>query len=183
MFTNHALYENHVLYYVRCNFKKITSSLYNVLHLKKEDYTILVSGMFVFYCCLLVPVSITTAISAIDTGLGPIMYGPERLIRDFAALTDNNLDKLPPAFTICSSISTKAFTGGIYPFQLLRSDGTPWISVRFHAPEKSAKFHRLTITVRNWLRSPQPVKTIYNFSFRWTRKPYILSMDKSLCSP
>ena len=139
--------------------------------------------MFVFYCCLLVPVSITTAISAIDTGLGPIMYGPERLIRDFAALTDNNLDKLPPAFTICSSISTKAFTGGIYPFQLLRSDGTPWISVRFHAPEKSAKFHRLTITVRNWLRSPQPVKTIYNFSFRWTRKPYILSMDKSLCSP
>ena len=84
---------------------------------------------------MLAPASFATAIPAIDTGLGPATYGPEGLISNFAVLTDNNLGNLPTAFTICSSISTKAFVAGIYPFQLLYDDGQSWISVHFYSPE------------------------------------------------
>ena len=106
--------------------------------------------MWFLYSCLLVPsVSLTTTIPAIDTGLGPLKYGPEGLIDSFALLTDDNLGNLPAAFTICSSIAAKAFTGGIHPFQLNHNDGKSWIAVHFYPTTKMMKFHRLHVRVSN----------------------------------
>ena len=99
------------------------------------------------FLCLFVPVSLAIAIPALDTGLGPDVYGPDEAIRNFAILTDDDLGDLPPAFTICSSIATNAFTSGIYPFQLLHKNGKSWISFRFHPAQKSSIFHRFVITV------------------------------------
>ena len=101
--------------------------------------------------CLLIPVSFIYAIPAIDTGMGPPSYGPEGLISNFAVFKDSNIENLPAAFTICSSATTEAFASSIYPFQLLHDDGRPWITVNFHAAEKSSTFHRLTIDVsKKW---------------------------------
>ena len=106
--------------------------------------------MWFLYRCLLVPsVSLSATIPAIDTGLGPLKYGPEGLIDSFALLTDDNLGNLPATFTICSSIAAKAFTGGIHPFQLNHNDGKTWIAVHFYPTTKMMKFHRLHVRVSN----------------------------------
>ena len=105
-----------------------------------------VSDMWTRYICLLVIVALSTAMPAIDTGIGPFTYGSESLISNFAVLTDNNLDSLPAAFTICSSFASN-ITGTIHPFQLLHTNGKPWISLLFHAPEKPETNYQLTITV------------------------------------
>ena len=106
--------------------------------------------MWFLYRCLLVPsVSLSATIPAIDTGLGPLKYGPEGVIDSFALLTDDNLGNLPATFTICSSIAAKAFTGGIHPFQLNHNDGKTWIAVHFYPTTKMMKYHRLHVRVSN----------------------------------
>ena len=106
---------------------------------------------------MLFRVSLTSAIPAVYNGVGPQLYGPEELIKDFAILTDSRLEDVPSAFTICSSLSTKAFSGGVSPFQLLHKDGKSWISVHFRPAAKEATFHHLVLTVREAYRTPTDV--------------------------
>ena len=114
---------------------------------KRSSIFYLFSDMWFTNLCLLAPVSLIKAMPVIDTGVGSHVIGSEAQIRDFAIFTDNSLDNLPEPFTICSSIATKSFIGGLSPFQLLHDDGKPWISVNFEATDKSATFHHITITV------------------------------------
>ena len=128
------------------------------------------SEMGLVHLCLLVLVSITTAIPAIDTGVGPFTYGPEEEISDFAILTDDNLDGLPSAFTICSSTATKVFNGQLNPFQLLHSNGAPWITVNFRQPEENDIFHRLTVAVSfvtEWLSDSSVFSKSCDWSFMY----------------
>ena len=81
-----------------------------------------------FLCLLLFPTT-TTALAAVSSGLGEPVYGPEQLITDYAVLAGDNLKALPPDFTICSSVSSAAFTTALSFFQLLLSNGDPWINL------------------------------------------------------
>ena len=69
------------------------------------------------------------ALAAVSSGLGEPVYGPEQLITDYAVLAGDNLKALPPDFTICSSVSSAAFTTALSFFQLLLSNGDPWINL------------------------------------------------------
>ena len=96
---------------------------------------------------LLVQTCLTTAKHAIDTGMGPMFFGREGLITDFAVLTNDNLDDLPDNFTICSSTTAKAFTNGLNPFQLYQENGKPWFTIYFFAAQKTGTHHRVNILV------------------------------------
>ena len=96
---------------------------------------------------LLVQTCLTTAKHAIDTGMGPMFFGREGLITDFAVLTNDNLDDLPDNFTICSSTTAKAFTNGLNPFQLYQENGRPWLTIYFFAAQKTGTHHRVNILV------------------------------------
>ena len=146
--------------------------------------------------CLLAPVSLIKAMPVIDTGVGSHVIGPEAQIRDFAIFTDNSLDNLPEPFTICSSIATKSFIGGLSPFQLLHEDGKPWISVNFEATDKSATFHHITITVskKQFLSSlnlpklhfahwQYPINVTFTITSRSISLRSFLVKVTSLCSP
>ena len=61
------------------------------------------------------------------------------LVTNFAVLAGNNLQDLPPDFTICSLTTNKAFMSTIQPLQLLHSDGKSWISVIFGLTPKNKK--------------------------------------------
>ena len=100
------------------------------------------------YLGLLVQTYMTTAIPVLDNGMGEKVSGPESVVNDFAVLTGNNLGTLPPDFTICSSIATRAFLGGhIAPFQLLYNDGKPWISVYADVHHKYQTKHKIIFYV------------------------------------
>ena len=103
------------------------------------------------YSCslqLLAYVSFGVALQAIDTGTGFPFVNNEALIKNFAVLDANNPDDLPPDFTVCSATTTMAFSSYIHPFQLLHSNGKPWISVGFVMPmQKSKKNHRMVFFV------------------------------------
>ena len=88
------------------------------------------------------------ALPAIDTGLGVKIVGKEDGIVDMAVLNEEHLAPLPNEFTICSSISTQAFTTDLFPFQLLHDNGEPWVTFRFWAPGKTSTHHQLNIKVR-----------------------------------
>ena len=96
---------------------------------------------------LLFPPSIAFAIPAIDTGLGIVPPGPEESVQDIAVLTKDNLDNLPSNFTICSSISTDAFTTGISPFLMTRESGEPWITFSIWPPNKGSTKQRIQTKV------------------------------------
>ena len=81
-----------------------------------------------FLCLVLFPTT-TMALAAVSSGLGEPVYGPEQLITDYAVLAGDNLKALPPDFTICSSVSLAAFTTALSFFQLLQSNGDPWINL------------------------------------------------------
>ena len=97
-------------------FHKICNSLYKGPETPRDIKSVCVSdgwtdiknlsGMWFLNLFLIAPAA---AIPVIDTGLGPVTHGSEGSISNFAVLTDNDLGKLPTAFTICSSISTQAF--------------------------------------------------------------------------
>ena len=70
---------------------------------------------------------------AIDNGMDSHVFGPERVVTDFAVLSSSNTDNLPSDFAVCSSVTSGgAFTGPIAPFQLL-----PWIGMLFMTNEKN----------------------------------------------
>ena len=98
---------------------------------------------------LLALASIAAAMPAIDNGMGEYVYGPERVVTDFAVLSGSNLDDtLPPEITICSSVTTGgAFTGSISPFQLLHDNGEPWISMIFYADTNNYTHHNIWLFV------------------------------------
>ena len=96
------------------------------------------------------------AIPAIEVNLRkqPFMVATSKveMITDFAVLEGGtSLTKLPPSFTICSSISSAAFTSAIGPFQLMRENGQPWITVIIFVPEKDATAHFVTTLVSQQL--------------------------------
>ena len=62
------------------------------------------------------------------------------LVTNFAVLAGNNLQDLPPDFTICSLTTNKAFMSTIQPLRLLHSDGKSWISVIFGLTPKNKKY-------------------------------------------
>ena len=89
--------------------------------------------------------SIAVAMPAIDNGMGEYVYGPERVVTDFAVLSGSNFHNLPDDITICSSVTSGgAWTGPISPFQLLHENGEPWVSLVFLADTKK-------ITHQIWL--------------------------------
>ena len=96
---------------------------------------------------LLVSASLSNAIPVIDNGMGLLVMLPEENITDFAVLTGNNLDNLPPNFTICSSVSSGAFLGYISPFQLLYQNGKPWITIKVDAALRETTHHQMNIYV------------------------------------
>ena len=87
----------------------------------------------------------TVAMRAIDNGLGEQLYGPEKVVTDFAVLSGINFENVPDDITICSSVTSGgAWTGPISPFQLLHKNGEPWVSLVFLADTKK-------ITHQIWL--------------------------------
>ena len=90
----------------------------------------------------------SASIPAIDTGLGLVPPGPEESVKDFAILSDDDLvTDLPSKFTICSSISTDAFTTGLSPFLLTRESGVPWITFAIWPPNKGSTMQRIQTKV------------------------------------
>ena len=76
-----------------------------------------------FVLQLLAFASFAVAMPAIDNGMDSHVFGPERVVTDFAVLSSSNTDNLPSDFTVCSSVTSGgAFTGPIAPFQLLDWD-------------------------------------------------------------
>ena len=110
------------------------------------------SDMNSFFIQLLALASISVAMPAIDNGMGEHIFGPERVVADFAALSGSNIDKLPDSFTVCSSVTTGgAFTGPISPFQLLHKNGEPWISMIFMTNEKNITNQQIWVLVSSRL--------------------------------
>ena len=100
---------------------------------------------------LLALASIAIAMPAIDNGMGEQLYGPERVVTEFAVLSDSNLDDLPDDITLCSSVTTGgAWTGPISPFQLLHENGEPWVSLVFLADTKKTT-HQIWLHVSSIL--------------------------------
>ena len=89
----------------------------------------------------------SASIPAIDTGLGLVPPGPEESVKDFAILSDDLVTDLPSKFTICSSISTDAFTTGLSPFLLTRESGEPWITFAIWPPNKGSTMQRIQTKV------------------------------------
>ena len=101
--------------------------------------------MNLIFLQLLALASIAIAMPAIDNGLGEQLFGPDRVVTDFAALSSINFENLPDDITICSSVTSGGFwTGPISPFQLLHENGEPWVSLVFLADTKK-------ITHQIWL--------------------------------
>ena len=91
--------------------------------------------------------SIAFAIPAIDTGIGVVPPGPEESVQDIAVLTKDSLANLSSNFTICSSISTDAFTTGLSPFLMTRESGEPWITFSIWPPNKGSTKQRIQTKV------------------------------------
>ena len=97
---------------------------------------------------LLVQASLAAAIPVLDNGMGKGIGVTEEKISDFAILTGENLDNLPPDFTICSSVASASFLSTFSPFQLLYPDHKmPWISIYFYGPQKGSTLHRMMFFV------------------------------------
>ena len=120
---------------------------------------------------LLAHATLAIAIPAIENDLvSQYLLGPEAGITDFAVLTDNNLDDLPPNITICSSVASAAFLGSLSPFQLLYQNGDAWISIHFYSAYKESTRHKLNVYVSAWLH----LCYLKMFLFRWMRVPLLL---------
>ena len=105
---------------------------------------------------LLGQASLAAAIPALDNGLSKKgVMGPEALMPDFAVFSGNELNNLPPDFTICSSVTSSG--SAISPFQLMHKKGEPWVSIYFSPATKESKYHWMTFTVSSIL----PVLTNY----------------------
>ena len=96
---------------------------------------------------LLVLASLASAIPVIENGMRPELVTSEENIPDFAIFTDNQHGNLPSDFTICSSISTQARLGSLSPFQLLLSNGRPWITTWVYSAQKDSTHHRIIFYV------------------------------------
>ena len=113
------------------------------------------------------PPSIAFAIPAIDTGIGVVPPGPEESVQDIAVLTKDNLANLPSNFTICSSISTDAFTTGLSPFLMTRDSGEPWITFSIWPPNKGSTKQRIQTKVTNNLSTENALNAVI---CRWMSK-------------
>ena len=121
-----------------------------LLKKKRSDRNIN-AWMMICWILLFASSSIAFAIPAIDTGLGVLPPGPEESVKDVAILIEDNLPYLLSNFTICSSISTDAFTTGLSPFLLLRESGEPWITFSIWPPNKGSTLQRIQTKVTNKL--------------------------------
>ena len=105
-----------------------------------------------FVLQLLAFASFAVAMPAIDNGMDSHVFGPERVVTDFAVLSDSNTDNLPSDFTVCSSVTSGgAFTGPIAPFQLLHENGEPWIGMLFMTNEKNITNQQIWLLVSSRL--------------------------------
>ena len=105
-----------------------------------------------FVLQLLAFASFAVAMPAIDNGMDSHVFGPERVVTDFAVLSDSNTDNLPSDFTVCSSVTSGgAFTGPIAPFQLLHKNGEPWIGMLFMTNEKNITNQQIWLLVSSRL--------------------------------
>ena len=128
---------------------------------------------------LLVSASLTSAIPAVDNGIGTQVLLPEQKITDFAVLTGNNLGNLPPEFTICSSIASNAFLGSLSFFQLLYENGEPWVTVKTRfGIEKDATQHRFQTFVSSSFMSISSKLNLFtspsNFVFKAINGKYLI---------
>ena len=105
-----------------------------------------------FVLQLLAFASFAVAMPAIDNGMDSHVFGPERVVTDFAVLSDSNTDNLPSDFTVCSSVTSGgAFTGPIAPFQLMHENGEPWIGMLFMTNEKNITNQQIWLLVSSRL--------------------------------
>ena len=91
-----------------------------------------------------------TPISVIDgIGDGGLVYGAEELITDYASLATEPTSDLPPAFTICSSLSVNNKTTALEHnfWQLLTKNGSGGVYVSFTGSLESQKSHTVRLGV------------------------------------
>ena len=114
-------------------------------------------GIFLFWQ----EFALTVGLKVIDNGIGPIVFGAEEKMVDYAVLTEDPIADLPdevifkklnifsfspPQFTICSSTTWDALTTNVAFFQLQRDSGSPWMSlVMASAGTHEAPIYRITV--------------------------------------
>ena len=104
-----------------------------------------------------------SGLRVIDNGVGPLVFGAEETIVDFALLAAdqkatlpsqvqtfyNTLSFPPTQFTICSSATTDAFLTNLIFFQILRHSEDPWITFYlFPQPGNEDPIFKITVKVR-----------------------------------
>ena len=80
---------------------------------------------------------------------GPLEWGKESMIKDFATLTTDKVGNLPDSFTICSSDFITFVSSSNSVFQLLKQDGSPWFKLSIETGQRN----RVTFTevLKLWL--------------------------------
>ena len=80
---------------------------------------------------------------------GPLEWGKESMIKDFATLTTDEVGNLPDSFTICSSNFITFVSSSNSVFQLLKQDGSPWFKLSIETGQRN----RVTFTevLKLWL--------------------------------
>ena len=80
---------------------------------------------------------------------GPLEWGKESMIKDFATLTTDKVGNLPDSFTICSSNFITFVSSSNSVFQLLKQDGSPWFKLSIETGQRN----RVTFTevLKLWL--------------------------------
>ena len=80
---------------------------------------------------------------------GPLEWGKESMIKDFATLTTDKVGNLPDSFTICSSNFITFVSSSSSVFQLLKQDGSPWFKLSIETGQRN----RVTFTevLKLWL--------------------------------
>ena len=107
-----------------------------------------------------------SGLRVIDNGIGPIVFGADEAMVDFALLaadqkatlptqvqTFENMQNVsfPTQFTICSSATTDAFLTNLNFFTILRHSGNPWISFFSMPPQPGSEdpIFKLTVKTHN----------------------------------
>ena len=101
--------------------------------------------MIRFALLTIVALHSSSGLQMINTGLGLPLSSTEELISDFATLAEDPKADLPTSFTICSSVSTMAFTSALSFFQVqtnclllcypASNGSTPWQDGKFEGPQ------------------------------------------------
>ena len=115
----------------------------------------------------------SSGLKTIDNGVGPIIWGAEEKVVDYAVLADDETAALPSQvtsfsvfnfcffliqFTICSSTTWEALTTNLCFFQLQRESGKPWMTlVLALAGSRDPPSYRITVKSSSDFRFQNPI--------------------------